>query len=73
MNNTLKTVVVVAELAGAAKEAGKLNEFIGYLIGAFAQANTELVKHDEPLACGILSKLASMSLAVTEKEKSTLQ
>lgn len=64
MNQTLQTVTVVARLAGAASEHGKLQEFIGYLIGAFAASNTELVKHDEDKAVNVLANLADATLAL---------
>lgn len=58
----MQTVVVLSRLATKASESGKLQDFIGYLIGAFAQANTELLKHDEGEACSILAHLADITL-----------
>lgn len=67
----METVIVLARLAGKAKDSGKLPEFIGYLIGAFAQANTELLKYDEDMAVDVLSRLADATLA--DCEKATIQ
>lgn len=63
MEQKMQTVVVLARLAGQAKDSGKLPEFIGYLIGAFAECNTALLEHNEEKACSILGHLADVILA----------
>lgn len=62
MNQTMQTVIVLSRLAGKAKDNGKLTQFMGYMIGALAQATTELAKHDETAAASNFAHLADLIL-----------